>query len=224
MTTITPHLSDDLSSDALPGASGQLAKQKAKWLHELERAQWEVKQRAQPKGPNTSNANTTDSPPPQNATQANVRPQGETLAQEQNKSAHSALPVHQAKVPGGATTFRPAIEMGATQQIAGIANGAALPITTVLSADSTPVSSSLAFGISANSAQRHWEKQRAHLEQKDGEVRLWLRDTQVDEAQGLELAMALRKRFAELGLKLACFTLNGQAVTQENSQQTIRSN
>ena len=119
----------------------------------------------------------------------------------------------------------PSIEANSLQQTAAfVTDGPLLPVNAVSGTDRNPISS-IAFGISSHPAQRHWDKQRAHLEEKDGEVRLWLRDTRMSASQGLELAMTLRKRFAELGVKLARFTLNGQPYDQLNSfPQTPLSN
>lgn len=113
-----------------------------------------------------------------------------------------------------------ATDAEAIQQTATIVAGQLLPVNPAVGTNHCSISS-VAPGITLNAAQRHWDKQRTHIEKKDDEIRLWLRDTRIGTAQGLELAMALRKRFAELGLTLARFTLNGQVYDQLNSPERI---
>lgn len=215
MTAIPPLL-EELSGNTFPGSSGQLSKQKAKWLYELEKAQWGIKQRPQTLSQNPAGSNMAES-----SNQKNLIPAGTNKLEQEIEVPHVRKPQPTGLVPTNsaprAGSFNPSVfEEKTIQQTAAFVTGPQLQPNVVTGSDRNPITPA-ALGISTHPAQRHWDKQHAHLETKDGDVHLWLRDTRMNASQGLELAITLRKRFAELGVKLARFTLNGQPYDHLNS-------
>ncbi len=57
-----------------------------------------------------------------------------------------------------------------------------------------------------------WQAQHSHVMLSSEGLRLWLRDARYDVTDGEKLLRELRQHFADLGLRLAQFTLNGEQI------------
>lgn len=215
MPTITPKL-NDAASDPSYGSSGNSAQQKAKWLYELERAQWQARAHYQPAPPD-NNAGRTKLPDEvvlpttRTDTQVGVVPAFQTPTVQS-----PALPtsVERTQVtPVLPSAFKEIV----SNEIFQLANFQAPiqpqrlnPGEQQALAAQDPVSTD-----TRTAEQAPWEKQNIHLVENNGEISLWLRDTRFTPSDGLGLYLSLQKRFADLGQKLAQLTINGWPVNPD---------
>lgn len=215
-------LPDEHAPELSAREQGNSSQQKAKWLYELERAQWQ-KQRMS----NTQHQNT---PQPSETETENVMRNDPTShiicgSESDIEVSNNALQashtmrndsLHQFKTP-----YVPVAGNASNDSVAAPVFAPILrtPLGVAMPADRIEP---MTTGLGALAVDRRWEKQHAHMQETDAQLSLWLRDTRIDENQGIRLAFALRKRFAELGKHLAQFTLNGKFLQLE--PKSIQSN
>lgn len=216
MTTIPPLLEESHTDPLQVGRRNGNSQQKSKWLYELERAQWQHQPRtAAPNRPASDAGHAQHDSPEANA---GIHKQAAISEQEFTHPYHRIQSNHPHDVSPRLTPLTQmahgAIDDTLSTQAAAMAN-ISLLAQSGGSASSPADIQGAAPSSAGYSIDRRWEKQRAYLEEKQGEVSLWLRDTRINENQGLQLAAALQKRFAELGQHLAHFTLNGHKIAFE---------
>lgn len=218
MATILPKLEGNAADQSFAQA-GNLAQQKAKWLYELERAQWQLR-------------------PSYEAPVATDRSSSATLSSA-DIAASPALTPSTSQSEKNSALDTPAQTQAQTQQSSALAQpiksdlryrpnetvtSTLLPLTNFPTPPIPPIGSNATkVGIplppagrpEVTEAQIPWDKQHAHLVESEGEVSLWLRDTRLTAKDGVAILFSLRKHFTELGHKLTQLTLNGHQVNPD---------
>jgi len=194
------------------GTSSKPAGDPPAWLKQLESAQWQQRLRYEragtaPKDAGESGARqaaqgktgtTATRPDMHTAHASNSRQQAGNTEQAAHRFAQSA------PLNGG---NKPALDPVAARQ--GATTQPAAP------AGDEELQSSL---LGRRMSRMEWKTAHAHALLGSGEIRLWLRDARLRAGDGERLLRSLRGHFAQLGLKLVEFTLNGSTVASDPSR------
>ncbi|MES2538656.1 MAG: hypothetical protein V4632_22590 [Pseudomonadota bacterium] len=206
MSAITVFKKDAAAPAA--GAGPGVANHSA-WLEQLESAQWQQRLRYQPGGQQQR-------PAAQAGTggEAQTRSRPAPAAAGGDKQFHATSDAARAASAPGSNVVTATANTGAARASAANAGNASSPQPAqrplMAGSDHDSVLPQLGRRLPAVT----WQAQHAHVRATENGLQVWLRDARHQETDGLKLLRELRSRFAQLGLRLAQFTLNGKQVAQ----------
>lgn len=220
MPTITTKINDSVS-DPSYGQTGNSAQQKAKWLYELERAQWQARAHYQPAPPdnNAGKSKLSDEVASETKKRSNLVGEAPIFQTPAEQTPSFQAPIEPTQAAQAVPTTFNEIVKNTVFQLA--AFQAPIQLQRLSPGEYPALAQDPISADTRTAEQTQWAKQNIHLVKNNGEINLWLRDARFATSDGLGLYSSLQKRFADLGQKLVQLTINGRPV---NLDQIVPSN